>query len=197
MENLFYIYLDFLKKHIRTKHIELASDRLNSVSIPYMRKRYESEDILTRPLPMVPLELSDGGFETRSVRDILERCHRLPRMSSAGRGGFGGRGARGGRGGGRGRSDMGDRRWSGGGGGRGGGGFNQMGGGGGYRGSRGGGDGYFNDRRMSAPSNYRNDQRDSNGGGGGGGRDDMYNRPIISYVDVDAPEVYIIDNNKH
>lgn len=174
---------DFLKKHLRTKHLDMATGRLLRASEPFMRRRYEAEELLTRPLPLVPIEAPGGGVETRSVKEILERCNRLPRPVPApvgmgmgmGMPGMGGRGrGRGGMGG-RGRGDFQDRRWSGTGmdiapglpmgpptf-------FNPaMMGGQFSEGDRG--------RRQSAPPIPRGPPPQT--------------RPLVSYVDIDAPEV--------
>eukprot|EP01041_Mallomonas_annulata_P001159 gene1159-2251_t len=192
---------EFLKKHLRTKHIEMASNLLLKASESFMRIRYEAEDLLTRPLPLVPCEISGGGFELRTVKEILERCNRLPRnamggsSSSGGSGrGGGGRGrhsntGRGVGGGSRGRGEYQDRRWSTGDGGIGGGGGYQGRGGGGFHGRGGGrdmgGGGGGGDHGQYNNNDRRHSGFNGGGGRGGGGGDRM----MISYVDVDAPEI--------
>jgi hypothetical protein len=47
--------LDFLRKHLVVKHETFAYDLLLKDSEPYMRNRYENEDISARPLP--PIEV--------------------------------------------------------------------------------------------------------------------------------------------
>jgi hypothetical protein len=44
---------DFLRKHLKTKHETFAFDMLLGVAEPFMRARYEAEDILARPLPLI------------------------------------------------------------------------------------------------------------------------------------------------
>lgn len=180
---------DFLKKHLRSKHLELISNRLQKVTIPYMLLRYDAEELLNRPLPLLPVETNAGTVELMSVKAILERCNRLPVMHcgvmGGGRGGFGGRDGRGrGRGmgmnpGGRVMGRMGDRRWS----------QDGMERGGGRFGPR---DGSFQgrdsgefrpgggDRRHSTPFSRPMQQRPA---------EDGHSRVLLSYVDVDAPEM--------
>jgi len=167
---------NFLKKHLKAKHELFASEELLKDAEPYMKARYDAQDLIARPLPAISLELL-GTIEHRSVGEILDRVTKKNKVGGGGGGGGGGK--RGGifdRLGGAvdtrdrpsrsNRHD--DRRASDGGG----------GGEGGGRGGRGG--------------------RDS-GGGGGRGRnereyappraEDNFQRTISSsYMDVDAPK---------
>ena len=110
---------DYLRKHLRAKHIDLAAGRLMKAAEPFMKARFEAEDLLHRPLPPLQCETATG-IEMKTVKDILERCKKLPRPTGGhGRGGsYGGRGGgfrERGRGGGMvtgGRGGRGDRRWS-------------------------------------------------------------------------------------
>lgn len=63
---------DFLKKHVTLKHDFFASEVMLRNAEPYMRSRYEAEDIANRPLPPIEVEVP-GGLEKRSIRDILTK----------------------------------------------------------------------------------------------------------------------------
>lgn len=66
--------IDFLSKHLRAKHTDFALDALLHIAIPYMRKRYEAEDLTHRPLPPVEMETGVvGRIELRSVTELLDR----------------------------------------------------------------------------------------------------------------------------
>lgn len=66
--------MDYLSKHLRTKHSDFALDVLLHIAIPYMRKRYEAEDLTHRPLPPVEMEAGFAGrIELRSVTELLDR----------------------------------------------------------------------------------------------------------------------------
>lgn len=62
---------DFLKKHFQNKHLDMAMDRLVSVSEPYMKARFEGEDVVSRPLPRIEIEVR-GRIEERSVKEVRE-----------------------------------------------------------------------------------------------------------------------------
>ena len=47
---------DYLRKHLLTRHETFASELQLQDAEPFMRTRYESEDIASRPLP--PIEVS-------------------------------------------------------------------------------------------------------------------------------------------
>ena len=64
---------EFLIKHIRSKHLFLAAARLLSASEPVIRAKFDAEDILERPLPLIEIE-NNGRIETTSVREIVELC---------------------------------------------------------------------------------------------------------------------------
>ena len=57
---------------MRTKHENFALEALVKDAEPYMRSRYEAEDIRARPLPPVRVE-SQHGFDIKPIREILER----------------------------------------------------------------------------------------------------------------------------
>jgi hypothetical protein len=66
--------LQFLIKHLKTKHVnEFGFDILLNIAEPFMRKRYEAEDITARPLPPVEVEGYNGNVELRSVKEIMEK----------------------------------------------------------------------------------------------------------------------------
>lgn len=64
--------MDFLMKHFKTKHEEAATDQMLVDAEPFMRRRFEAEDMIHRPLPPVEIE-SGGRIELKSVKEILER----------------------------------------------------------------------------------------------------------------------------
>jgi hypothetical protein len=64
--------LDFLKKHVVLKHDSFMNDIFLRNAEPYMRIRYENDDIIRRPLPPVEIEAL-GGIEKCSVREILDK----------------------------------------------------------------------------------------------------------------------------
>jgi hypothetical protein len=62
---------DFLMKHIRNKHIDLALVRLVRVSEQFMFTRFMAEDICKRPLG--PIEVETGGaLEQKTVKEVYE-----------------------------------------------------------------------------------------------------------------------------
>lgn len=64
--------MDFLLKHFKTKHEDAAADQMLLDAEPFMRRRFEAEDMMHRPLP--PVEIECGGrIDLKSVKDILER----------------------------------------------------------------------------------------------------------------------------
>lgn len=65
---------EFVVKHVRSKHSELAASLLAACSRPYMWERYMRESIGSRPLPTMPLETA-SGVEYRHVEEILSRCN--------------------------------------------------------------------------------------------------------------------------
>jgi len=75
---------DFVKKHVRSKHEDLASGLVLAVARPYMQRRFEAEDLLTRPLPPVPVEGQNRHLESWSVQDVLERCPRASNLALLG-----------------------------------------------------------------------------------------------------------------
>eukprot|EP00595_Chromulina_sp_UTEXLB2642_P002638 CAMPEP_0196764796 /NCGR_PEP_ID=MMETSP1095-20130614/6875_1 /TAXON_ID=96789 ORGANISM="Chromulina nebulosa, Strain UTEXLB2642" /NCGR_SAMPLE_ID=MMETSP1095 /ASSEMBLY_ACC=CAM_ASM_000446 /LENGTH=592 /DNA_ID=CAMNT_0042121265 /DNA_START=558 /DNA_END=2332 /DNA_ORIENTATION=- len=66
--------IDFLMKHIRIKHPYFGNDLMIKESEPFMRTKYEKDDILVRPLPAIEIETSHG-IELRSINHILEKLH--------------------------------------------------------------------------------------------------------------------------
>lgn len=140
--------IDFLKKHVKAKHVLFAAEPMLRVSEPHMRARYDALDVALRQLPPVDVE-KDGQVLQMNVQEVWASVHEKARSK------------------GRGRPLDGHHRG----------------------GARGSGDGYRDDRRMS----------------GGRGRDlqlvvpmprdDAHpmpaqsNRPVTSYMDVDAPKV--------
>ena len=53
----------FLRKHLQSKHPSFATDVFLVEAEPFMRKRYEAEDISYRPLPPVEIEVGDDEEE--------------------------------------------------------------------------------------------------------------------------------------
>ena len=168
--------------------------------------RYEQEELLQRPLPLVQVETSTG-LELKGVREILERCNRLPvsrvvqpsygRLSygrGEGRGG-GGRGGPGVGAGGRFSGYRDNRRWSNDGGERvqGGGYSNRYNNAPGYQGQARQSGGGYSDRRASAPPaatfGVPRQQYPQSTEGVGTEEASGNVRKLSSYVDIDAPQV--------
>ena len=182
---------DFLQKHLRNRHPEVAVERLVRVAEKYMLSRFNAEDLIYRPLPAIEVE-SSGGIETKSVREVFEaaqaRLMGVPMPMAPAQGhGFGGFGGRGGGRGGRGRGDG-------------------MGGGRAFFRDRGSFDGssrergeFRGDRRVSGDFHAPPAERRVSGEGSGGGRagmeyqapkaEDNNARKLHSYLDVDSPMV--------
>jgi hypothetical protein len=74
---------EFLKKHISSKHSDVFHERLVRVLEPFMKARYDAEDITLRPLPPVEIE-SSGEILTKSIKEIRESA--LNRLKSTGTG---------------------------------------------------------------------------------------------------------------
>lgn len=64
--------VNFLVKHLKTKHESFAFESMIAEAEPYMKKRYNAEDITFRPLPQIQCE-SSNGFEYKSVKEIIEK----------------------------------------------------------------------------------------------------------------------------
>lgn len=64
--------VEFLGKHIKLKHVDFALEDFAFNAEPYMRNKYESEDLKSRPLPPVEIE-SHGRKEFKSVKEILDK----------------------------------------------------------------------------------------------------------------------------
>lgn len=183
--------IDFLRKHLKSKHPDFAEDDFVAISAPFMRTRFEADDISARPLPPVYVE-TKGRAEVKSVKEILEKVMVASSSSAAavaassmmmpppppplpaGMGRMGGF----------------DQQQQG---------FRHHAGGGG----RGGGE--FR-KRGHDPRDQRAAGMHSSGRGGGGGfgpqsqaagqyveprSEDNHSRKIASYLDVDAPKVPI------
>jgi hypothetical protein len=91
---------DFLMKHIRNKHIDLALVRLVRVSEQYMMRRFSAEDICKRPLAPIEVEVG-GGLEQKTIKEVYESANArladggpIPTLPNIG----GNRGSRGSRG---------------------------------------------------------------------------------------------------
>lgn len=63
--------LDFLTKHLRSKHEAFAKEGLVRISQPYMKSRYDAEPLANKPLPPVRME-TKNGIEIRPIKDIAE-----------------------------------------------------------------------------------------------------------------------------
>lgn len=68
---------DFLRKHLISKHPTFAADLFLVEDEPFMRKRYEEEEISQRPLPPVEVE-SNGTIVRRSVKEIRDKYTHPP-----------------------------------------------------------------------------------------------------------------------
>jgi hypothetical protein len=64
--------VSFLSKHLKTKHGEFGAEELLRDAEPFMRRRYESEDMHARPLPPIEIETANG-IELRSVKEIMDK----------------------------------------------------------------------------------------------------------------------------
>lgn len=62
----------FLVKHMTLKHEGCADDILLVDAEPFLRRRFEEEDVSQRPLPPVEVEVA-GRIELKSVREILDK----------------------------------------------------------------------------------------------------------------------------
>jgi hypothetical protein len=70
----------FLIKHLKSKHVYFASDDLIDVVVPVMKKQYNLENILSRPLPTVDVNrLGHNGTDRISISDILDK-RLIPRI---------------------------------------------------------------------------------------------------------------------
>jgi hypothetical protein len=74
--------IDFLRKHVKSKHTSFAWDRLLHDAEPFMRARFVAEDVRARPLPPMEMEIP-GGVELKSILEILDKYAppRYPGMS--------------------------------------------------------------------------------------------------------------------
>ena len=59
-----------MRKHLACKHETFAYDLLLQDSEPYMKVRYESEDIGSRPLPPIEVRERERGRGKRGKREI-------------------------------------------------------------------------------------------------------------------------------
>lgn len=66
---------EYLTKHIRTRHVVDFSAELLAISAPFMKARYEAEDLALRPLPPIEVE-TVSGVEFVSVQSVLETLQR-------------------------------------------------------------------------------------------------------------------------
>ena len=53
---------DYLRKHLLTRHETFASELQLQDAEPFMRTRYESEDIASRPLPPIEVSTHSNGI---------------------------------------------------------------------------------------------------------------------------------------
>jgi hypothetical protein len=74
--------MQYLVKHFKSKHEDCAMDELLADAEPFMRKRYQEEDVTERPLPPIEVE-SSGRYELRSVRQVLENIANLSSKTSS------------------------------------------------------------------------------------------------------------------
>lgn len=64
--------IEFLSKHIKLKHADFAAEELAVDAEPFMRSRYDAEDISARHLPFVEVEVQ-GRTELRSLKEIVDK----------------------------------------------------------------------------------------------------------------------------
>lgn len=64
--------IEFLSKHIKLKHTDFAAEELAVDAEPFMRLRYDAEDISARHLPFVEVEVQ-GRTELRSLKEIVDK----------------------------------------------------------------------------------------------------------------------------
>jgi hypothetical protein len=65
---------EFLLKHLSSKHADFGLEELLLDAKPFLRKRFEAEDIASRPLPPVEVEAGEhGGTELKSVAELVEK----------------------------------------------------------------------------------------------------------------------------
>ena len=64
--------IEFLSKHIKLKHADFAAEELAADAEPFMRSRYEAEDISARHLPFVEVEVQ-GRTELRSLKELIDK----------------------------------------------------------------------------------------------------------------------------
>jgi hypothetical protein len=63
--------LDFLSKHLRTKHESFDHEEMVRIAEPYMKSKYNAEDLTSKPLPPIRKD-SEDGIILKSVREVLE-----------------------------------------------------------------------------------------------------------------------------
>ena len=68
--------VEFLKKHMRTKHDLFALNELTADAEPYMKARYDEQMITARPLPPIEIE-TVAGIEQRGVSEMLEMLQKV------------------------------------------------------------------------------------------------------------------------
>jgi len=64
--------IEFLSKHIKLKHADFAAEELAADAEPFMRSRYDAEDISARHFPFVEVEVQ-GRTELRSLKEIVDK----------------------------------------------------------------------------------------------------------------------------
>lgn len=74
--------MEFLHKHIVKNHARFGRGEIHKEAVPYMRKRYESEPLINRPLPPIEMEGKVGEYTT--VREVIEKHGPKPSVSSIG-----------------------------------------------------------------------------------------------------------------
>eukprot|EP01033_Poteriospumella_lacustris_P009375 gene9375-6716_t len=71
----------FIVKHFRLKHPGAADAVLLADAEPFMRRRFDDEDISQRPLPPIEVDFNNR-FEFKTVRDIMEKFQKAKAAGS-------------------------------------------------------------------------------------------------------------------
>lgn len=74
--------IDFLSKHMKIKHEEFCYDAFLDNSYDSMRSRFESDELLHRPLPPIRVETSNG-IEYKTIQEILSRVQPIRPVSTS------------------------------------------------------------------------------------------------------------------
>jgi hypothetical protein len=78
----------FIVKHVRLKHPGCADAELLMDAEPFMRRRFDEEDLTQRPLPPVEIDINNR-LERKSVREVMD-IFQKSKVAAVGSGGSGG-----------------------------------------------------------------------------------------------------------